>query len=245
MKSFILSLLISSACFATGVEHELIGGRPVELGAYPEIVYIQSGDGQSRWHCTATLIGPQVILTAGHCVANEGSIQPVVVVVRFPIGKIEYSAKCQQAPLYRSQQEDHDMALCKVDKELPIKPASISKVGPKIGDKVILTGYGCIQPGGGGGNDGTLRMGLSTVSKLPVDKDHWFYTQDDSALCFGDSGGPSLLNSDDHLLIGVNSRGNIKDLSLLTALWTPESIAFFQDFARDSEVSICGVTDDC
>lgn len=241
MKSLILSLLISSACFATEFHPELIGGKPVERGAYPEIVYIRSGDAR----CSATIIGPQVILTAGHCVADQGSIGPAAEVVDFVIDKVSYSAQCQQAPLYRDQIEDHDMALCKVDKELSVKPASISKIGPKIGDKIILTGYGCIQPGGGGGNDGTLRMGLSTVSKLPVGKDHWFYTQDDSALCFGDSGGPSLLKSEEHLLIGVNSRGNIKDLSLLTALWTPESIAFFQDFARDSEVSICGVTDDC
>jgi hypothetical protein len=242
MRISILSLFITYLAFGGNFEPTLIGGRPALKGEYPEIVYIRSGNSR----CSATIVGPEVILTAAHCVPDEGSIGPVAEIVDFVIDQVAYSAKCKQAPLYRDKIEDHDMALCKVDKELDVKPATVSKKGPKIADRVILTGYGCIRPGGGEGNDGILRVGYSKVTKLPQGSNHWFYTQSESALCYGDSGGPSLLALKDpkqHFLIGVNSRGNIKDLSLLTALYTQESIEFLKDFAEEQDVSICGITE--
>lgn len=243
MKIILLCLFLSGFAEARTFDFNLIGGRPATKGEYPETVYISSGNAR----CSASVIGPRVIMTAGHCVADDGQIGPVAVsnTVAFSIDKTSYTAKCKQAPMYRDHTEDHDMALCKVDKAVSIKPGSISKKGPQLGEKVILSGYGCVKPGGGGGNDGILRIGKAKVIKLPEGKDHWFYVQDTAALCFGDSGGPSFLDSKEHLIIGVNSRGNIKDLSLLTAVYTQESLDFFEEFAKDQEVEICGITTDC
>lgn len=242
IKSVFLLIVLSFACPASS-ENELIGGDVVDKSDYPEIVWIKSGNGKSQWSCSATVIGPQVILTAGHCVVDEGSVSPMK--QRVVVDTVNYETKCRQAPLYRDKKEDHDMALCRVDRKLSVKPASISKKGPQIGDMVMLAGYGCIQPGGGGGNDGTLKVGEVAVMQLPQGTDHWFYTQGDVALCFGDSGGPSMLDEDSHMVIGVNSRGNIKDLSLLTAMFTPDSIQFMESFAQQQDVEICGVNVDC
>lgn len=245
MKKIVLFLLAFSSSIgsASAFEPELIGGRPAKTGEFPEIVYIRSGGAR----CSASIIGPRVILTAGHCVKENGSIGPVEFdeIVDFVVDQIVYTAQCKQAPLYRDSIEDHDMALCKVDKPLKVKPASISKEGPKLGQEVILTGYGCVKEGGVGGNDGILRIGKAKVIRLPQDKNFWFYTKDISALCFGDSGGPSMLDEKSHLVIGVNSRGNIKDLSLMTALFTEESVGFMKSFAEEQEVEICGVTTSC
>lgn len=241
MKNSIFLSFLFSFQIVAGPEPSLIGGRPANRGEYPEIVYIRSGNAR----CSATIVGPEVILTAGHCVADQGSIGPVAEIVDFVIDQTAYTAKCRQAPLYRDNIEDHDVALCKVDKSMDVVPAKISSEGPKIGQEVILTGYGCVKEGGGGGNDGILRVGKSRVTQLPQGSNHWFYTRSATALCYGDSGGPSLLVSDKHLLIGVNSRGNIKDLSLLTALYTAESMEFLNAFAEEENVEICGITSAC
>jgi len=165
------------------------------------------------------------------------------------IDQIVFQAKCEQTPEYRDQTEDLDFALCHTDKPIDVAYASIAKEGPKIGDEVTLSGYGCIKQGGGGGNDGILRIGLAKVSQLPTE-DNWFYTQDTAALCFGDSGGPAFKmikspKQEMHYVMGVNSQGNIKDLSLLTALWIDKSQKFFKSFAAEHKVDICGVTKDC
>lgn len=241
---FSLSIL-STFCFAD--ESDLIGGRPAVKGEYPEILYISSGNSR----CSATVVGEQVILTAAHCVKDHGQIGPVdkkPELIEFVLEQVVYRAKCFQAPLYRDKIEDHDLALCKVDKKLTIKPAKVDKQGPKIGHSVVLTGYGCISEGGTGGNDGILRIGKAKVIKLPEGKNHWFYTEAATALCFGDSGGPSMLSSKlhgKHKVIGVNSRGDIKTLSLMTALFTEESIKFMEDFIAEHKVDICGISKGC
>lgn len=244
--SLIFAMLLSFGP-VSAYDPMLIGGRPALKGEFPEIVYIRSGNAR----CSASVISPRgetgVILTAGHCVADQGEIGPVSELVDFVVGQTVYRAKCRQAPLYRAQTQDHDMALCKVDKALDVVPASISGVGPMLGVQVTLTGYGCINPGGGAGNDGILRVGKAKVVQLPAGNDHWFYTKDRSALCFGDSGGPALLRvaKGRHTLIGVNSRGNIQDTSLMTALFTTESKKFFEEFIVEQEVKICGINQNC
>lgn len=237
MKKILFIFLLSNCLFASPND-ELIGGRPAEKGEYPEVVYIQVSTDEGKGACSATIVGPQVLLTAGHCTKAIGGE------ISFQLDGVTHFAKCQQAPLYRNKTEDHDMALCKLDKAVSVKPAKISKVGPSAGDEVTLTGYGCTQPGGGQGNDGILRVGNSTVFQLPNGNDNWFYTFDSGAICYGDSGGPSFLLGT-HEQIGVNSRGNIRDLSLLTALWIEKSQKFFVEFAEAEKVEICGINTDC
>lgn len=253
LRAFCLFFLIISCqeMFANpfSFDFNLIGGRPALRNEYPEIIYIRSGNAR----CTATVVGESVILTAGHCVKDQGEIGPVEpsrmseLDVEFVVDQTVYTAKCRQAPLYRDQSErhqDHDMALCKTDKLMSVKPASVSTTGPEVGDMVVLTGYGCTSASGGG-NDGVLRVGKAEVIQLPEGNDYTFHTRDSVAVCFGDSGGPSLLNTVKHQVIGVNSKGDIRNLSLLTALFTPASIRFMQNFSRNHQVDICGVTKKC
>lgn len=248
MKSLMLFFLtVLSFNLLASFDPMLIGGRPALKGEFPEILYISSGSSR----CSAVVISDQVIATAAHCVRDQGEIRPVSEkLVDFVHEQIVYTAICSQAPLYRDQKEDHDLALCKVDKRLPIKPAKVSRVSPRMSSIVLLTGYGCTKGNSdgssSGGNDGILRVGKAKVTKLPKEKNHWFYTEDLSALCFGDSGGPSMLSEKEkHSVIGINSRGDIQKLSLLTALFTIESVEFMEAFAQEKNVKICGITNDC
>lgn len=236
--------------FTTEYQPTLIGGREAYKGEFPEVVYIRSTmDGKSA-NCTATIVSPRVIVTAGHCVSESGEISPAKFdYVDFMVGKQVFTAWCHQAPLYRDSLEDHDLAVCMSDRDLPGPYAKvIHHEQPHIFSDVVLAGYGCTRPGGGGGNDGILRVGEARIITMPYGKNHWFYTKGKTAICFGDSGGPSFLKTrpgEQHVIIGIHSRGNIQDLSLITALFTKESHDFMLNFATHHNVDICGLTTDC
>jgi hypothetical protein len=146
-----------------------------------------------------------------------------------------------RSPLY--PRNDHDIALGIIDQEVTgIKFASIGGDASK-GVDITLAGYGCVRPGGGGGNDGILRVGDNRVINLSG-YDMVSRMQGGGALCFGDSGGPAFLR-DTNILLGVNSKGNIQDTNYNTRTDTQASRDFFAKFAQQTGVEICGINKDC
>ena len=214
----------------------LIGGQAVVDGDYTEVVRITD---LKSW-CTGSLIGPEVLLTAAHCTEPGGY-------VNFQSKGLVYSAQCRLAPDYTSSVGDQDMALCKLESAHPGPYASVATKGPSLLSHVRLIGYGCTKAGGGGGNDGVLRVGISMVVKVPTDTYYSFHTRGNVALCYGDSGGPAFVadQASHHTVLGVNSRGNIRDTSLMTAVYHPNSVQFMKDFENEEQVKICGIGAAC
>jgi secreted trypsin-like serine protease len=218
-------------------EPSLIGGRPADPKDWPASVYISSGGGR----CTATVIGPHVLITAAHCVSNGGTATFAVLANR-------YSAKCTHSKAY-SGNSTADYALCKIDKMVEGIPYESVLLDPnvlKVGSEIMLTGYGCVRRGGGGGNDGIYRIGEAKVTKLPSGSNNDIVTDRQSvALCFGDSGGPAFyyLDKTKRVVISINSRGNIADTSYLSALFTTEGVRFMNAWQQGNDmVGICGLS---
>jgi len=217
----------------------LIGGTPANPADWPASVYARMGNSA----CSATVIGEQVLMIASHCVSHGGSAS-------FSVGANSYTSTCSRSPKYR-QGIDHDIALCKISKKVEgIKYENINQDNAlvKVGDTVLLTGYGCIRPGGGGGNDGVYRIGEAKVFGLPSGNNYDIYTKGRAALCYGDSGGSAYYYLDPaktkRVVISTNSKGDIREESWITSTSTPASVEFIKTWSDQNSVKICGVHPD-
>lgn len=213
------------------IQPTLINGEEVPLDKYPAVVRITSNGAG----CTASVIADRALVTAAHC-AEDGAK------VAFTSKGVTYNGVASRSPLYASK--DHDINAILIDKKIPVLPISIAPLNSvKVGQQIRLIGYGCVTPGGGGGNDGILRSGLSTVTgfsgfdfiskMLPLG----------AALCYGDSGGPVFDMAGKQS--AVNSKGNIRDTNYTTRLDVQESRDFLQQWAVKNGVGVCGITQDC
>jgi hypothetical protein len=243
LKYLCLAFLIGSKALAAGdialqplptLEKTLIGGTEVNGADWPVTVY--SSQGNSR--CSANVIGPQTLIIAAHCVGNGKSASFTLL-----DGKV-YTSTCTHSPDYASD-ATADWALCKISN--PVTGAAFEYVNtdstkPKVGDTVRLMGYGCINSSGSGGNDGKLRSGEAKVTDVPNTRSNDIVTKGGAALCYGDSGGPAwLVDGAKRYQMSVNSRGDIRTMSYLSAL----AVAGFKDFATKwattNSQKICGL----
>lgn len=210
----------------------LIGGEVVPAGERPDIVNIRTGSSG----CTASVVGPRVLMTASHCGANGANSV-------FTTNGKQYSGKFYRSKLYPRQ--DHDVAVVVVSSDVDLGGKPYSSVGgtPKVGDKVYIFGYGCVNPGGGGGNDGKLRKGDAMVKGF---SNFDIVSTSGAALCYGDSGGPDYVEVEGKMRqVSVNSKGNIRDTNYTTRLDIEESKKFFEDIIATHKVEICGVNKTC
>lgn len=213
----------------------LINGRPVDGADWPASVYARSGNAA----CSATLVGERVVLMAAHCMDDGGKIS-------FTAQANNYSASCTHHPQYDSNQTA-DFALCLTDR--PVTGVVFEDIGISedlsVGQTVTLSGYGCINPGGGGGNDGIFRIGDATIQGLPNAVSNDTITKGGAALCFGDSGGSAYVVKGDssRVIIGINSRGNISTTSYLASVYNGSLFsAWAKSWSKsNSNVKICGI----
>ena len=228
-------VIVSIATFAEIVfaSPRLINGRPADPSKFKASVWTRS--------CSATVVGPEVVFIAAHCVEQNKNIS-------FTAGANQYSASCKISSDYFGN-NTADYALCVTNRKvdgIPYEKVNMDPNRLRVGDEVLLTGYGCVRPGGGGGNDGTYRIGESRISRMPSGSNNDIVTQTGAALCFGDSGGPAFHydSSGNRVVISTNSRGNISTTSYLSATHTRDGREFFEQWANETGKRICGLHSD-
>lgn len=230
-----LSLFVPLAAVAGPVESPIIGGTDAPFGKWPDVAAVYLSDNSQE--CTATLVAPTVVLTAGHCVIDlmGETVKYVLIGTNSLIKKAEGEViTVTKAIEYPSSQSTFDVALLILEKPSTREPRKIAVGWPSIdiknGADVSIVGYGAI--------DMNAMMYVNELKEATIkisDADCTTHANDGCSpaakpagelgaggrgmpdTCPGDSGGPLYLATDyGTFLAGVTSRGydnNVYDCS--------------------------------
>lgn len=177
----------------------VVGGR-VESG-FEAVGYLtKSGDGKAA--CGATLIAPNLAVTAAHCIHLPGATSFGVGFGEVGAGPIYPARTVYVHPSYdpsRRERYIHDIALL----ELALRPevAAAPVTSAAVGDRLRYVGYGRTTAGVHGADRPNLAQRRSAeVVVVGADRYRIKTRGRDGGLCWGDSGGPILK---DGAVVGV------------------------------------------
>ena len=190
-----------------------------ELAPYVVSVLDKSGGGNGGGasFCTASVIAPDVVLTAAHCVSNLSNTrvffrgdhsQPVLVDIASIAVHPEFRPK-----IGRKQLISIDLALLRLAEPLPptFKPVELTDAGPvATGHPFRIAGFGRADESVSG-TSGVLRAGTLVASRPKSPVLVWLTDPDGTGLggCTGDSGAPVLAIGQPALVaVAIRAKGN-------------------------------------
>lgn len=215
----------------------IVGGTTADAGTFPSLAFIYDSD-NGGFSCTGTVVSPDVVLTAGHCAVDETTGQtndPAGYAV--VTGTLDWSdtstrqvsgvADVIPSPGFNPRTVKYDAALLVLATPtaapaLPLaSPSDLSTIQP--GAVVAAAGWGLTTANDYSSQPFALQW-MTTVLQRPsfcssklssffsgselcaVDAPYY-----DTAVCFGDSGGPLIADQlasqpGDPLDVGITSR---------------------------------------
>ena len=239
---FLLGCLVFACLFALGCEaeiltdqylnqpelQEIVGGSPTEYQIWKGAVGIMIPMGINSYSiCTATLIDPEVILSAGHCVY----LPPQGIDVLHTPGNINIVGGSNMDIHYAVASEvvKHpnwngdiysptrvDLSVIKLASPIEhIEPYPVDTIPLTKGTKGVIVGYGNSSDSGGAG---VHRYGETTVLTVTGTE---FELGNPAGTCLGDSGGPLFVDRGDNdwAVAGVSSYGVGYGCSAMDSSW--------------------------
>jgi trypsin len=202
----IACLLFSINTFA---QQRIINGTNAAQGEFPFHAILSDNN---SYFCGGTLIAPEWILTAAHCIAEAN---PPLTITLNTINAIQLSGGHQihsgiefyVHPAYDDNTLENDIALIKLSttSNLPLAnlPIQNDNFGTAVGETNIIIGAGADE----NENDGILKKATVEIGESN-NKEIVFLGLPGS--CYGDSGSPSLkrVSSNNYTITGVASYGD-------------------------------------
>lgn len=229
------SLLFPAMAYA------IVGGEPIAPSSAvgSATIVISTGLGQ----CSATVIGPRVVLTGAHCIERSSE-------ARIVSGNASIRLTCTPHPNYPTN-VSADFALCMAEDDLPTAAVAQVNADPgrlTTGKRVTLVGFGC-RDANGISKLGLLSQGTAVITTVPQQSTNLndpLYTSTKGATsCFGDGGGGLFdLSAGDQarpLLIGVQSRSDLSQVLFAATVGTPAFLNWAGVWSNANGRLICGI----
>lgn len=216
----------------------ILGGQEAGPEVYRGTKSVAGEFPTSGWigNCTANVVAPNVVFTAGHCKGTGARIS-----FQHRQSGQSYPATCTRHPRYNTRTTYNDWTLCKLDSPLPAGTKMLTfkiDAAPAIQTDTYVNGFGAP-------NVGVHYWGNAKISSTSGDQD--LVTCGPANLGGGDSGGSLIEMTGDRTLVdgafiyGVNSRGN-NSCSWYNRVSHDEFVTWAREYELAAGVKLCGVS---
>jgi hypothetical protein len=244
MKSALMILTASLVLGSGYANAGIINGQEVSPGQFSPVVELYI-DGVAE--CTATIIGPRVIITAAHCTGGKSQK------AHFFLNGEKHEVHLQPSRFYSQQdyeddRDPHDITLGLIKKPLESAMATIGGQ-TELGKRVQLVGYG--KSDDSQASAGVLRKGENDITYAVQGGRLMMVGPNANGASGhdGDSGGPIFIrDAFNHQLrlVGVMSSAIQKEGRTIGARTDNiDSAAIFSEFTNKNRVGICGINLQC
>ncbi|MFN0250174.1 MAG: S1 family peptidase [Kofleriaceae bacterium] len=195
----------------------IVGGSPARSKDWPDVVAVLGRDGI----CTGTLVAPDVVLTAGHCIG----IEPTEVITHadsLEPGAPHDRVDVKWSRAYPAWHERFDVGVVVLQRMARTRPRAIAMAclaneHLAAGDAVTIVGYGSIAPDASDDNTRLHAARVPVIDPFCKNAPGCLDTAGPNGefaaggrgtdACYGDSGGPAYLETPSgYALVGVTSR---------------------------------------